>query len=65
MSGTASVLVLTPGAAAAATVLLVVPGLLVARALARPTWPGRPVVEALVALPPVLPPTAVGRSRSI
>ncbi len=60
MSGTASVLVLTLGAAAAATALLVVPGLLLARALARPAWPGRSVVEALVALPLVLPPTAVG-----
>jgi molybdate transport system permease protein len=60
VSGTASVLLLTLGAAAAATALLVLPGLLVARALARPAWPGRSVVEALVALPLVLPPTAVG-----
>jgi len=54
------IVLLTLLAASAATLLLVVPGLVVARALARPAWPGRALVEAVVSLPLVLPPTAVG-----
>jgi molybdate transport system permease protein len=46
--------------AAAATALNLVPGVAVAWALSRRTWRGRTLVETLVALPLVLPPTAVG-----
>jgi molybdate transport system permease protein len=46
--------------AAGATALNLIPGVAVAWALSRPGWRGRTVVETLVALPLVLPPTAVG-----
>jgi molybdate transport system permease protein len=46
--------------AAAATALNLAPGVAVAWALSRQGWWGRTVVETLVALPLVLPPTAVG-----
>ena len=46
--------------AAAATILNLVPGVVVAWALSRRGWRGRTLVETLVALPLVLPPTAVG-----
>jgi molybdate transport system permease protein len=46
--------------AAAATVSIVPPGLLAAYALARYRGPGKGFVETLLALPLVLPPTAVG-----
>jgi molybdate transport system permease protein len=55
-----SALLLTLEAAAAATALLLVPGLLAARALAHGRWRGRALVEAALTLPLVLPPTAVG-----
>ncbi|MFN8060834.1 MAG: molybdate ABC transporter permease subunit [Vicinamibacterales bacterium] len=46
---------------AAATVVLLVPlAVLVGRALATGTFPGKALTEALVALPLVLPPTVVG-----
>jgi len=43
-----------------ATALILPPGLLVAWLLARHRWPGRSLVETLVALPLVLPPVATG-----
>jgi molybdate transport system permease protein len=46
--------------AAAATALNLVPAVAVAWALSRRNWRGRTLVETLVALPLVLPPTAVG-----
>lgn len=46
--------------AAGATALNLVPGVALAWALSRRGWRGRTVVETLVALPLVLPPTAVG-----
>jgi len=46
--------------AALATLLILPPGLLVAWCLARLRWPGKSVVETLVALPLVMPPVATG-----
>ncbi|HYU36091.1 MAG TPA: molybdate ABC transporter permease subunit [Thermoanaerobaculia bacterium] len=46
--------------AALATLLILPPGLLVAWCLARLHWPGKSVVETLVALPLVMPPVATG-----
>jgi molybdate transport system permease protein len=46
--------------AAASTLLIVPPGLLAAYALARYRGPGKGLVETVLALPLVLPPTAVG-----
>lgn len=43
-----------------ATLLILPPGLLVAWALARFRWPGKPLIETLVALPLVMPPVATG-----
>jgi molybdate transport system permease protein len=43
-----------------ATALILPPGLLVAWLLARHRWPGRSLVETLVALPLVMPPVATG-----
>ncbi len=51
---------LTLQVAALATVLVLVPGTALAFALARRGWRGRSVIEALVNLPLVLPPTATG-----
>jgi molybdate transport system permease protein len=50
----------TVGVAAAATFLNLVPGIAVAWVLSRRGWRGRAVLETLVTLPLVLPPTAVG-----
>lgn len=60
MSGLAGLVALTLGIACAATLLILPPGIFVGWALSRPAWPGRSVVEAVVSLPLVLPPTAVG-----
>jgi molybdate transport system permease protein len=46
--------------ASAATLLLLVPALLLAFTLARRDFPGKALVETVVALPLVLPPTAIG-----
>ncbi len=54
------VLLLTLKVAATATALVVVPATLLGYALARYRFPGRRVLSALVGLPLVLPPTAVG-----
>jgi molybdate transport system permease protein len=43
-----------------ATLLILPPGLLLAWALARFRWPGKSLVETLVALPLVIPPVATG-----
>jgi molybdate transport system permease protein len=43
-----------------ATLLILPPGLLLAWILARFQWPGKPLVETLVALPLVMPPVATG-----
>ena len=57
---TLSVLGFTLSVAAGSTLLILLPGLLVAWALSTPHWRGRLVLETLVSLPLVLPPTAVG-----
>jgi len=44
----------------ASTALIFLPGLLLAFALARGRWPGKSLIETLVNIPLVLPPTAVG-----
>jgi molybdate transport system permease protein len=46
--------------AAMGTLLILPPGLLLAWLLARYKWPGKPMVETLVALPLVIPPVATG-----
>ena len=60
MSADLSLLFFTAQVAALATLLVLGPGVLLAWALSRPAWRGRSLVEALVSLPLVLPPTAVG-----
>jgi molybdate transport system permease protein len=50
----------TVATAAAATVLMLPPGLLLAWILARRRFPGQSVVETLVSLPLVMPPVATG-----
>lgn len=54
------ILLLTLRTAALATLLIVPPGLAVAWLLARKRWPGKSLVETLVALPLVMPPVATG-----
>jgi len=51
---------ITLAVAAGATALVIVPGVALGWLLARCAWRGKSVVETLVALPLVLPPTAVG-----
>ncbi len=46
--------------AAWTTAILFVVGLLIARALAWRNFPGKSLIEAIVALPLVLPPTVLG-----
>ena len=50
----------TMGVAALSTLLILPFGLLLAWLLARRDWPGKSVVETLVALPLVMPPVATG-----
>ena len=52
--------VFTLGVAAFATVLILPPGLALGWLLARRDWPGKTLVETLVALPLVIPPVATG-----
>lgn len=52
--------VFTVIAAAAATVLMLVPGVAIAWLLARRQFPGKAIVETLVSLPLVMPPVATG-----
>lgn len=47
-------------AAAVATLVILPPGIAMAWLLARKNWPGKTLVETLVALPLVLPPVATG-----
>jgi molybdate transport system permease protein len=54
------VVLLTIKVAAGSTALILVPGVALSWALARPRWPGKTLVETLVTLPLVLPPTTVG-----
>jgi molybdate transport system permease protein len=59
-SGVISPLVITLQVAAAATVIVLPVGVLLGLLLARRSFPGRSVMETIVSLPLVLPPTAVG-----
>lgn len=54
------ILGLTLRTAALATLLIVPPGLAIAWLLARKRWPGKSLVETVVALPLVMPPVATG-----
>ncbi|MDQ3282720.1 MAG: molybdate ABC transporter permease subunit [Acidobacteriota bacterium] len=54
------IIALTLRTAAMATLLIAPPGIAVAWLLARRTWPGKSLVETLVALPLVMPPVATG-----
>ncbi|WP_246357754.1 molybdate ABC transporter permease subunit [Pyxidicoccus fallax] len=56
----AGLVLFTVAVAAVATLLILAPGVAVAYALARWDGPGKGVVETVLALPMVLPPTAVG-----
>jgi molybdate transport system permease protein len=60
MEGTAGLVFFTVTVAAVATLLILPPGVAAAYALARWEGPGKGVVETVLALPMVLPPTAVG-----
>jgi molybdate transport system permease protein len=60
MGDTAQIVWFTVRVAAAATILLVPPGTLLAWLLARREFRGKALVETLVALPLVLPPVATG-----
>lgn len=55
-----TIILLTLGCAAIATPLMLVPGAAVGWVLARVRFPGRTLLETLVALPLVLPPVATG-----
>jgi molybdate transport system permease protein len=54
------IVVFTVRMAGLATLLILPPGLLVAWGLARFQWPGKSLVETLIALPLVMPPVATG-----
>ncbi len=60
MSETLRLVAFTLSVATGATALVLVPATALGWALSRRGWRGRAVVEALVTLPLVLPPTAVG-----
>lgn len=60
MADLAALTLFTLGVAAAATLWILPPGIALGWALSRRGWRGRSAVEALVSLPLVLPPTAVG-----
>lgn len=60
MSSTWEVLALTLRTALLAVALILPPGLVIAWLLARRSWPGKSLVETLVALPLVMPPVATG-----
>ena len=55
-----TVVLFTLGVAALSTLVILPPGIAVALALARYRGPGRSVMETVLSLPLVLPPTAVG-----
>lgn len=56
----ADIAIFTTVAAAAATLLMLVPGVALAWLLARRRFPGKAIVETLVSLPLVIPPVATG-----
>jgi molybdate transport system permease protein len=56
----ARIICFTLGAAALAVTLTLLPGAALAWLLARKSWPGKSIVETLVALPLVMPPVATG-----
>jgi molybdate transport system permease protein len=60
MEGAAGLVLFSVGVAVVATLLILVPGVAAAYALARWQGPGKGLVETVLALPLVLPPTAVG-----
>ena len=60
MSGALPVVLFTLKMAATSTLVVLPAGILLSWSLSGRRWPGRLVVEALVSLPLVLPPTAVG-----
>jgi molybdate transport system permease protein len=60
MEGTAGLVLFSVGVAGVATLLILVPGVAAAYALARWEGPGKGLVETVLSLPMVLPPTAVG-----
>jgi molybdate transport system permease protein len=60
MEGTAGLVLFSVGVALVATLLILVPGVAAAYALARWEGPGKGLVETVLSLPMVLPPTAVG-----
>jgi molybdate transport system permease protein len=56
----AGIALFTVACAAAATLLMLVPGIAIAWLLARHRFPGKAIVETLVSLPLVVPPVATG-----
>ena len=60
MTGLANITLFTLGTAALGTALAAPVGLALAWLLARRHWPGKTIVETLVALPLVIPPVATG-----
>src|SRR5882757_4999882 len=61
MSGeTTQIVFFTLGVAGVSTVLILPPGVALAWLLARKRWPGKALVETLVALPLIMPPVATG-----
>ncbi|HKJ88836.1 MAG TPA: molybdate ABC transporter permease subunit [Gammaproteobacteria bacterium] len=57
---TLSALLLTLKTASLSTVVVMIPGTLLAYALARYSFPGKDIITTVVGLPLVMPPTAVG-----
>lgn len=60
MDGLFQITLFTLGVALFSTLLILPPGVALGWLLARRRWPGKAVVEALVALPLVIPPVATG-----
>ncbi|RRJ96991.1 molybdate ABC transporter permease subunit [Opitutaceae bacterium TAV4] len=60
MPETLHVTLFTLGVAALSTLLILPPGVALAWLLARRAWPGKTLVETVVALPLVIPPVATG-----
>lgn len=60
MGDVLQVTLFTLGAAVLSTVLILPPGIALGWLLARRPWPGKALVETLVALPLVIPPVATG-----
>lgn len=60
MAGVGSITLFTLGVATLGTLLILPPGIALGWLLARRRWPGKVLVETLVALPLVVPPVATG-----